>query len=243
MHNRPTLDGPRQPAHRPELVLLGVLLASALLAAGCGMGSAVTNYINSTDTGLRKLVSVAPFTSGPANMKPRAVAMRQAISQHLAKQGGVVVADFDALMAEVDKVPRNVTNPEDRAIEAGRLNGYNALLAGNITDLSVQRMLKGIYGFRDNTPFLTLEMEMRMVDVTTGTVMGQDAFKQQEKLDDTAAEAIENGGQPDEKLVNKLMAEMTKVIIAWVTRHVATLPWGGGGARGKRGSRAGERGT
>ncbi len=231
MYHRPPLEGPRQPANRPGLVLpgalLGLLLVLALLAAGCGMGSAVTNYIDSTDTGLRKRVSVAPFTSGPANMKEQAVALQQAIIQNLAKQGGVVVADFAALQGEMEKVPKSITNPEDRAIEAGRLSGYNALLAGNITDLSVQRMLKGVYGFRDNTPFLTLEVELRMVDVTTGTVVGQEAFKKQEKLDDMTAEAIEGGGQPDAKLVSKLMAEMTKETTAWVTRHVSALPWGG----------------
>jgi hypothetical protein len=227
MRHRPLHASSSQPAALPGLMLTGALLALVLLAAGCGLGSSVTNYIESTDSNLRKRVAVAPFTSGPASMKERAKDLNQAVSQSLVKMGGVVVSDFSAVQAEMDTLPRTITNPEDRAIEAGRLLGVNALLAGNITDMSVQRMLKGIYGFRDNTPFLTLEVELRMVDVTTGTVMGQEAFKQQEKLDDMAAEAIENGGQPDAKLVNKLMEQATKETSAWVTKHVSALAWGG----------------
>jgi hypothetical protein len=42
-----------------------------------------------------------------------------------------------------------------------------------------------------------------------------------------AAEAIENGGQPDEKLVNKLVEQVSKETGAWVTKHVSALAWGG----------------
>lgn len=227
MRHCPSLAGPALPAARPGLLLMGALLALVLLAAGCGLGSSVTSYIESTDSGLRKRVSVAPFTSGPASLKDQAAALEKAITQHLTKQGGVVIADFAALQTEMEKQPRSVSNPEDRAIEAGRLMGLNALLAGNITDLSVQRMLKGIYGFRDNTPFLTLEVELRLVDVTTGTVVGQEAFKQQGKIDDGDAENIANGSAPDPKLVNKLLAEITQQTSTWVARHVSALPWGG----------------
>ncbi|MBI4799145.1 MAG: hypothetical protein HY794_10505 [Desulfarculus sp.] len=218
--------GPGQSPARLAPALLGLVLLLALLS-GCGVTSAVTGYIDSKDTGLRKRVSVAPFTSGVPSMKERAVALQQAIGQHLVKMGGVVVGDFTAVQEEMKKLPPAIANPEDRAMEAGRRLGINALLAGNVTDLSVQRALKGIYGMRENRPFLSLEVELRLVDVTTGIVMGQEAFKRQERVDDTVAEAIEGGAAPDEKLVSKLLAEITQETTSWVGKRVASLPWGG----------------
>lgn len=224
MHHRHL--GPGQTPARLAPALLGLVLLLALLS-GCGVTSTVTSYIDSKDTGLRKRVAVAPFTSGVPSMKERATALQMAISQHLVKMGGVVVGDFIPVQDEMKKLPPAIANPEDRAIEAGRRLGVNAMLAGNITDLSVQRALKGIYGMRENRPFLSLEVELRLVDVTTGIVMGQEAFKRQERLDDTVAEAIEGGAQPDDKLVNKLLAEITQETTAWVGKRVASLPWGG----------------
>lgn len=223
--------GPGQTPARPAPALMGLLLLLALSLAGCGLTSSltssVTSYIDSKDTGLRKRVEVAPFTSGVPSMKEQAVALQQAVSQHLVKTGGVVVGDFSIVQEEMKKVPSAIANPEDRAMEAGRRLGINALLAGNITDLSVQRALKGIYGMRENRPFLSLEVELRLVDVTTGIVVGQEAFKRQEQVDDTVAEAIEGGAQPDQKLVSKLLAEITQETTAWVGKRVSSLPWGG----------------
>ncbi|MBI5522624.1 MAG: hypothetical protein HY910_08360 [Desulfarculus sp.] len=218
--------GPGQNPARLAPALLGLVLFLALLP-GCGVTSAVTNIIDSKDTGLRKRVAVAPFTSGVPSMKERATALQMAISQHLVKMGGVVVGDFTPVQEEMKKLPQAIAHPEDRAMEASRRLGVNALLAGNITDLSVQRALKGIYGMRENRPFLSLEVELRLVDVTTGIVIGQEAFKRQERVDDTVAEAIEGGAQPDDKLVNKLLAEITEETTAWVGKRVASLPWGG----------------
>lgn len=209
-----------------------LLLIAAILMTGCGFTSEVKNkvvdYWDGKDGGLRKRVSVAPFTSSVADLKAQATALQMAITKTLGQQGGVVVLEFAALEQEAEKVPANIRNPEDRAYEAGRLMGLNAVLAGNITDLSVHRQLKGIYGFRDNAPFLALEMELRLLDMTTGTVLAQESFRRQEVINDVEADGITlSGAKPDPNLVNKLLAQATKDAESWVLAKVAAQPWGG----------------
>jgi hypothetical protein len=209
-----------------------LLLMAAILMTGCGFTAEVKNkvvdYWDGKDGGLRKRVSVAPFTSSLPDMKAQATALQMAIAKTLGQQGGVVVLDFAALEQEAEKVPASIQNPEDRAYEAGRLLGLNAVLAGNITDLSVQRQMKGIYGFRDNAPFLALEVELRLLDMTTSTVLAQDSFRRQEVISDVEAEGITmSGAKPDPNLVNKLLAQVTKDAESWVVGKIAAQPWGG----------------
>lgn len=220
---------PRATIH-PAVCLL--LLMAALFVTGCGftadVKSKVVDYWEGKDSGLRKRVSVAPFTSSLPDLKAQAIALQKAITKSLGNQGGVVVVDFATLEQESEKVPASIQNPEDRAYEAGRLLGLNAVLAGNITDLSVQRKMKGIYGFRDNAPFLTLEVEMRLLDMTSSTVLAQESFRRMEVIDDVEADSIAlSGAKPNPALVNKMLAEVTKDAESWVANKIVTQPWGG----------------
>ena len=227
MHSRPTtatvLGHPvaRGPA------LLGALLLLLLMLSGCGITAKVTDIIDRQDSGLRKRVAVAPFTSGVAGLDDRAAAWRLVIAKTLEQQGGVVLVDFADLQARMERLPASAATAEDRAVEAGRPMGLNTVLAGNISDLSVQRMLKGVYGFRDNAPFLSLEVEMRLLDITTGVVLGQESFKRQEPITDVLADGLGGGAKPDPKLVDKLLADVSKETADWVARQVAAQPWGG----------------
>lgn len=209
-----------------------VLLMAAVLLTGCGFTSEVKNkvvdYWDGKDGGLRKRVSVAPFTTSVPDLKAQSIALQKAVTNTLNQQGGVVVVDFATLEQESEQVPKSIQNPEDRAYEAGRLLGLNAVLAGNITDLSVQRQMKGIYGFRDNAPFLTLEVEMRLLDMTSSTVLAQESFRRQEVINDVEADGITmSGAKPDPNLVNKLLAQTTKDAESWVVGKIASQPWGG----------------
>ncbi|MFH1060854.1 MAG: hypothetical protein V1797_19505 [Pseudomonadota bacterium] len=221
-----------RPRTTPHLAAGLLVLMTALLVTGCGFSSEVkskvVDYWEGKDSGLRKRVSVAPFTSSLPDLKPQGIALQKAITKSLGNQGGVVVVDFSALEQESQKVPNSIQNPEDRAYEAGRLLGLNAVLAGNITDLSVQRQMKGIYGFRDNAPFLSLEVELRLLDMTSSTVLAQESFRRQAVISDVEAEGIGlSGAKPSPDLVNKMLAEVTKDAESWVASSIVTQPWGG----------------
>lgn len=215
----------------PKARLLGpiaLLVLIALLLSGCGMTTKVVEYWEGQDSSLRKRVSVAPFSANQAVLKPQAQAMQKIIAKTLEQQGGLVLIDFANLDQEMEKLPQKSGSAEDLAYEAGRRMGLNTVLAGNLTDLAVVRQMKGIYGFRDNAPFLTLEGEFRLLDMTTSTILSQTSFRQQEVISDVEAEGISmNNATPDPKVVAKLVAEMTKEVQAWVQGKINTQPWGG----------------
>lgn len=217
---------------RKSLALAGpsrwlILAAVASMLAGCGLGAAVTDYIDSKDTSLRKRVAVVPFDSGIKELKPRASALGQALAQHLAQQGGLVMVDIAKLDEALRGVDPQVKGVEERVQAAGREVGLTAVVAGVVTDLSVQYRLKGIYGFRDNTAFLTLEAQVRVLDIGTGTVAAQQAFKREVQIDDIQAEGIKNGAAPDPKLVDKLQAELTEDCQKWTASQINAIPWTG----------------
>lgn len=211
------------PSRWLQLALLWAVLPALL--AGCGLGAAVTDYMDSKDTSLRKRVTVVPFDSGIKDLKPRAAVLGQAVAKHLASQGGLVLVDFAEIEAILSAAPPAARSPEERVQTAAREAGLTAVLAGVLTDLSVQYRLKGIYGFRDNTPYLTLEAQLRVMDIGTSTVAGQMAFKREVQVDDVHADAIKNGAQPDPKLVDKLMAEMIEDTQRWASSQINAIAW------------------
>lgn len=220
------VDNRLQPGPARMMRLTALLLVAAFLG-GCGMGTAVTNYIDSKDTNLRKRVVVAPFHFANKDLQPRAQALSQALSQAVAQKGDLALVDFAALQAALDKVSPEVRNPEERAITAGRDLGLTAVVVGVVTDLSVQYRMKGVYGFRDNTAFLTLEAQLRITDIGTGTVAGQEAFKTEVPIDDIAAEAIKSGAPMDVKLVDKLAADIVKPAESWMMSQLGAMAWTG----------------
>jgi hypothetical protein len=209
-------------------LLLTVLLAVLpVMLAGCGLDVAVTDYIDSKDTSLRKRVSVVPFDSGIKELKPRAATLGQAVAKHLGSQGGLVLVDFIEVETALPAVPTAGRSPEKLVQTAAREAGLTAVLTGVLTDLSVQYRLKGIYGFRDNIAFLTLEAQLKVMDIGTSAVAGQMAFKREIQVDDVHAEAIRNGAPPDQKLVNKLQAELIEDAQHWAASQINAIAWTG----------------
>lgn len=218
--------------HTPRfrLLLAGHLasaVALAVLLAGCGMGKAVTDYVDARDTGVRKRVVIASFTSAIKEREAQAESLNKSLREALGRQGGIALADFTALQDEILKVDPGVRNPEDRALKAGRQMGLTAIVAGNLVDLSVKYKLKGIYGLRDNTPFLGLEAEMKVLAPGTGTVAAQGSFRRELQIDDIVAEAITNGAAPDSAMVAKLLGEVTKDCQDYLITTILAQPWVG----------------
>lgn len=210
----------------PSRPVLGAFLACLLLlAAGCGLTTAFNNYMDSQDTGLRKRVCLADFSSGIKELDPKAKAWHENLGKALAAQGNLVLVPFDQLSAAMDKVPPEVRSPEERAILGGRALGLTSVVLGQFTDVSVRRQLSGIYGFRDNDPFLGVEAELRMLDVASGTVADQETFRPEAKLNDVEADAIRMGEKPKPAQVAPLLAELDKMTSQWTASRVNAQPW------------------
>ncbi len=207
-------------------LLMGIILASlALLAVGCGLTAKVSDFMDSQDTGLRKRVCVTDFTTGIKGLDSYALAWRKALSDNLAAQGNLVLVSYDKLAKAMENVPAKVRSQEERAIEAGRSLGLSSVIIGQVTDLSVRRRLAGIYGFRDNDPFLGMEAELRILDVANGTVAGQKSFRPEIKLDDIEAEGLRMGEKPKPEQVQQIMAEMNELTNQWVMSHINSQAW------------------
>lgn len=216
--------------HRHSLFRFAALAAVTVLGlflAGCGMGKAVTDYVDSKDAGIRKRVVIAPFTSAVKEQQAQADALHKSLREALGRSSGLVMVDIAELQEEMARVEPEVRHPEERALTAGRRLGLTAIVAGNLVDLSIQYKLKGIYGFRDNKSFLGLEAEMKVLNPGTGTVAGQVSQRREQEVDDIVAEGIKNGAAPDPKLVAKLMEEVTKASQEYLATTIGSQPWVG----------------
>jgi hypothetical protein len=212
-------------------VLGAALAAAAVLAAGCGVTEKVVkvydSYVESRDTGLRKRLCVAPFDGGLKELAPRARAWRQGLAQRLGSGGGLVLVPWEDLSQEMAALPPEVRGVEERAAAAGKKLGLTAVLFGQITDLSLQRKLTGIYGMRDNDPFLGLEGELRLLEVASGTVAGHKAFRPEIEVDDVLAESLRMGEKPPADKVEQLASELLGQSTEWARSRMNGMAWAG----------------
>ncbi len=210
---------------KPLWLFAALFLSLAFLAAGCGLTAKVSEFLDSQDTSLRKRVCLATFNSGIKGLNPMAQRWQQGLEKHLAAQGNLVLVPFDRLAGAMEKLAPGPRSQEERAIKAGRALGLTSVVMGQITDLSVRRRLTGIYGFRDNDPFLGLEAELRVLDVASGTVAGQKNFRPELKLSDMEAEGIRLGDKPKPKQVAQLLAKLAEETGNWLVGTVNSQAW------------------
>lgn len=209
-----------------------VICTLALLAlSGCGITQTVQDYwhdlMDSQDTNLRKRVVVAPFLSHLPGMEARSKAMGLAISQRLEKQGGMVLVEFQDLRQSLAKVSPKVTNSEDRIVDAARRLGLNTVLSGAVVNLSVKYDKTGIYGFRENEPFGVMELDLKLIDVATGVLLGETSIASRSELTEVQASNIRLGKPFPPKVVDKLQAELVEPSLHWITRKVTAQAWVG----------------
>ncbi len=219
-------------AKRPPMRTLTAALALFLLAwlvAGCGITTAVTDYFeyHTVDSGLRKRVTVSSFMSGIKGLDAHSRAWSQKLTETLKQNGGLNVLPFADLATAMRKDKARRENIEERAITAAQPMGLNAIITGQLTDLDVRRHKTGIYGFRENNAFLTMEGEVRIIEVATGTILGHRSFLAQKELSDVDATAMTMGKKPAPADVNGLLAKIVKDSTVWVGKKLGTMPWTG----------------
>lgn len=221
----------RRPCRVPALA--AALLATLFLLSSCGIADVwhdTTEYLAGyfhSDDNLRKRVVVMPFTSKIPGLAARAHALGEILRKRVAASGSYTMDDPAKLQAAVKQVAPAVRNRQERMIMAARRLGLNTVVTGRLSDLSVAYDLTGIYGFRENTPFLRLEADLTVIDVASGTIMGIKSFVQRHKLDDVTAEAIKLGAKPKPKLVDKLQAKLVQPCLEWLQDTIGDQPWAG----------------
>lgn len=222
----------RCPFNRRRPFLLPALVTLLVLSlAGCGITQTVSDYwqdlMDSRDTNLRKRIVVAPFVSRFPRLQARSRAVGLAVTQRLEKQGGIVLVEFKLLRSALAKVNPSIKNTEDRIVAAAKSLGLNTVVSGSLTSLALQYDKTGIYGFRENEPFAQLELDLRLIDVATGTLLAEEALDTRKKLNDLTANNIRLGQPFQAKTVDKLQAELVPLAVNWIGRKVAAQAWTG----------------
>ena len=213
-----------------------VIIATALLAllAGCGAGELmkdtmdwVGGYFDKEDSLTRRVV-VAPFSSGIKGLEPLAHEIGTEVLLRMKKIGNVRLVNPKSLGEVMRQVPDSVQRPRERMVLAGRRLGLNTIVLGEVSDLSLQYDMSGIYGFREHTPFLRLEVDVTIIDVPTGTLLGRNSEVETIKVDDLTAENIRMQGKaPPAAMVKKLQHEILDPTTDWIEDTLETQRWAG----------------
>jgi hypothetical protein len=172
-------------------------------------------------------VVVAPFTSTMPEYVNRSVELGRSVSNALEADAEVTIGDYQRL----DEESRSVASPGDttmaRLFKAARQSGVNTMISGAIVDLSVRRRLKGVYGFRDNIPFLGLEAHLTIHDLANGTIVGESSFRSEMEVDEVLAQGIEQGNEPPKDKVDQLQVELRAEAVEWIQDTLPEQEWTG----------------
>lgn len=215
------------------LGLLALAAAAALALSGCGAAKAVGSMFTSsptlpaTGTSLPKRVVVIPFRSSVEQYAPRSLAVGRALEKALKANPGTVLVDHRILESAVQRLTAPGVSEVDQQLHAARLLGINTVVRGALVDISIQRELKGLYGFRDNTPFLGVEAQIIILDAGNGTQVGETSIRRQVKITEVVADGMEMGQKPKPETLDKLQAELEKEAAQWMLARIANQPWNG----------------
>jgi len=208
---------------RPILLLVMVML----LAPGCVVKEKVDEFMAAKDGNLRKRVAVAPFSSGLASLDKSAVKIGAAVEADLKTHGGIVVVEFAKVEEAMAAVDPAVRDQRERVVLACRQLGVSCLAVGTLTDLSVMNQKTGIYGFRENTPFLAMELNLQLIDISTGSVMADKALQSKQQLSDIDATNLRMGQAPSKELETQLEADLVAPAMKWTWSNISAMRWSG----------------
>ncbi len=225
---------------KSQVIRAAVVLSLSILVAlaagtltGCQAAKAVGSIFNptpalpATGTDLPKRVVVVPFRSTLSQYVPRSLAIGRHLEKALKANPGTVLVDYRVLEAAMQRLTAPGITEVDQQLYAARLTGINTVVRGALVDISVRRELKGLYGFRENIPFLGLEAQFIILDAGSGTQVGERSIRRQVKITEVMAEGLEMGKKPKAELLDQLQAELEKEAAQWVVAKIADQPWNG----------------
>jgi hypothetical protein len=211
-----------------------ILLLAFVLFNGCSAiterFSAVSNWFGGSgdvDTNLNKRVVVVPFSSALPSLAAPASALQNAVEESLAGQSNISLITFrDLQKASIEHGAAELV-AENRYLTGARYLGVNLVVMGQISSLTVEYDLEGIYGFRSSVPQLIMEGQLRLVDVLSATMVGYQNFRESLELDDVQAQGILTGVSPDPEQINKLINAIIENNAAWPLAQTRKVPWSG----------------
>lgn len=222
--SRPSFPG------RTGAAFVALMLALGLIA-GCGWASRTTEnmmtFWDRTDGNLTKRVVLIPPQSAIGDLQAPANQWGESLKAGLAHAPGIKLVEYKVFNGQIGKLPATIRSTEEKIIAAGRILGLNAVVAGQVIDLSLDNRQEGIIGFRDNTGFLGLEAEIRVFDMATGTLLAQNILRPEKELDSLQYENLRLGKKPEPAMVKELLGMLDKQSQKWVAQEISGQPWAG----------------
>jgi hypothetical protein len=211
-----------------------ILTLSLGLLGGCATVaerfSAVTNWFGGSgdvDTNLNKRVVIIPFASAQPTLAPHARALQEAVENSFRSQDNISLRTFRDLQRASIEFGATELMVENRYLIGARYLGVNLIVMGQISALTVEYDLQGIYGFRDSVPQLIMEGQLRLVDVLSATMVGYQNFRESVELDDVRAQAILTGSEPEPELIEQLIKPIIENNSRWPLEQSRKVPWSG----------------
>ena len=227
MTNRPTLA--------PKMIRAAIclLITASLFTTGCIMRDVarnaveyVGNIVPEGGDSYGKRVVVIPFSAGTRKVEPLARDLTAFLSGRLDKTNSYNRIAFEELAAKMNESAKGLSLTETMMTTARNM-GINAIITGAVTDLSLRYRLKGLYGLRENTPFLILEAQVRLADPVTGVVFSEKTLFEEVEIEEFDAHNIRLGQEMDPKKVANLLAEIKPQALDWLEDELSDLNWGG----------------
>ncbi len=206
---------------------IAALTLTLAVLAGCGVTQKVEDYWKAKDTSLRKRVTIVPFSSPIKALQGPSSRIGKAVQEDLAKYGGFVIVEYQTVIDEMNGLDPAIRDGRERLMKACRNLGVSAMVTAMLTDLSVNRELTGVYGFRDNDPFLTMELAMRLIDTSTGAVYDDKALRSKLELTDVQASNFQLGEKIPEAMEAQLQKDLHEPATKWTQSRIAAMPWTG----------------
>jgi len=203
-----------------------VLIAVVLMGMwGCttlkGVVSAVEGWMEGADTGVRKRVVVAPVDCSAGVQKWVCNLLEAQLLKALRREGSLVTMGW----AEVVGSRLKPTDPA--AVSSLRQAGAVAVIQAVVSGIVLTQQLKGIYGFREMTPFVVLEVSLTLRDADNSSVLAHTLLRPEAQITEVQASAIRDGKAPPTKVVKALVAKAAVLARAWTARAMARVPWKG----------------
>ncbi len=210
-----------------------IIIFTSLLLNGCivrdvfrNASDYVGDMVPEGGDGYGKRVVVVPFSSGTRKLTPLALDLTNYLTSNLDKDRNYSRISFDKLAAVMKQAADKVTLSE-ALMTAGRNMGINAIITGSVTDMALRYRLKGLYGLRENTPFVILEAQLRLADPVSGVVFSEKTLFEELEIEEMEAHNIRMGKDIDPKRVAKLLNEIKPEALDWLHSELGDLNWGG----------------
>jgi len=222
------------------------LLTTILTLLTSYNSNAVTkSYIGLQDKSLHKKIVIIPFDSTVNDLKNKATMLSQTLNDHLTQQKDLIVLDttkldnlnqlntlkLTELKKNMAKLDTNITivNSQTCKIKelvqtASRQLGIIGILTGMLTNLSIRKHSNYISGYYIDTIFLTIEIQLRLLKIDTGTVAAQQTFICDIKINDKLKKNTYNEVISNTKLINNLLTKLSFNIKKWAINQIKLIP-------------------